>query len=396
MRKMKRLTKGGAAMRKIVIVAFAVAALVLMPLAGYPQSDQDTSAAAPPVAQPLVREGSFAVSLAKSLGMGAPQNEADAENLLASVGIAPKNGWIADYPVTPDVLGDLQEAVVAASDSGRLPMGKDEALKSLQAVADEFGLPVAAAGPGSYTQDNGPPTPYNEENPTAIDNYYYTYGPPVVTYYPPPPDYEYLYAWVPYPFWFGGFFFTGYFCLNDFDRVIVVNHVARVCTNHVFDRRTGAVAPIDPAGRRVERSVSQGSGFASAQARRGAGAIFNRSLERGNARLGESGHVSRGFVRANPGSSRPGEHFQSQVPSGRHYGTQGMRMSRREEGFTFVQHSERQFGTSRSGFARSFRAQPAPERGPSMRLPGRGPGNFSGGASFGGFRGGGFSHRGSR
>jgi hypothetical protein len=382
---MKRLTKGGAAMRKIVIVALAVADLVLMPLAGYPQSDQETSAAAPPVAQPLVREGSFAVSLAKSLDMGAPQNEADAESLLASVGIAPKNGWIADYPVTPDVLGDLQEAVAAASDSGRLPMGKDEALKSLRAVADEFGLPVVAPSSGSYTQNNGPPPPYNEENPMAIDNYYYTYGPPVVTYYLPPPDYEYLYAWVPYPFWFGGFFFTGYFCLHDFDRIIFINHANRVCTNHVLDRRTGTIALIDPAGRRVEGSLSHGSGFASPEARRGAGAIFNRSFERGKARVAESGHVSRGFMSVNPVPSRPGEHFQSQVPSERHYGTQGMRMGRREEGDGFAGSGERVFSSPPSGFARSFRAQPAPERAPSMRFPRSGAGNFSRGASFGGF-----------
>jgi hypothetical protein len=388
-----RLQKGGEAMKSMFAIALTVAALVLMPLAGYPQSDQETSAAAPPVAQPLVREGSFALSLAKALDVGAPQNEADAESLLASVGIAPKNGWIADYPVTPDVLGDLQKALVAASDSGSLPMTKDEALNSLQAVADEFGLPVVAAGSGSYTQQNEPPTPYNTENPTVINDYYYAYGPPVVTYYPPPLDYEYLYAWVPYPFWFGGFFFTGYYCLHDFDTIIVVNHVARVCTNHVFDRRTGITALIDPAGRRVERSFRHEPGFTSAQRRRGAGAILNRSVERAQTRVAEAGRVSRGFMSANPVPSRPGEHFQSQVPSERHYGTQGVRMGRRYVGGTFVRHGERQLGTPRSGFARSSRPLPAPERVPSMRFPGSGPGNFSRSGSFGGFRSSGLGHR---
>jgi hypothetical protein len=383
-------------MRKIVIVALAVAALVLMPLAGYPQSDQETSAAVPPVAPPLVREGSFAMSLVEALNIGIAQNEADAESLLASVGIAPKNGWIADYPVTPDVLGDLQEAVAAASDSGSLPMGRDEALKSLQAVADDFGLPVVAPGSGTYTQNNAPPTPYNEENPAAINDYYYTYGPPVVTYYPPPLDYEYLYAWVPYPFWFGGFFFTGYFCLHDFDRIIVVNHANRTCTNHVFDRRTGTAALIDPAGMRVEGGLSHGSGFASPEARRGAGAIFNRSFERGKVRLAEPGHVSRGFMSSNPGPSRSGKHFRSQVSSERHDGTQAMRIGRREEGGRFAGSPERGFSSPPSGLARSFRPPPAPERASSMRFPSSRTGNFSRRASFGGFRGGGFSHRGSR
>jgi hypothetical protein len=381
-------------MKRMFVIALAVAGLLLLPAAGYPQANQETAAAAPPVAQPLVREGSFAMSLAKALDVGAPQNEADAESLLASVGIAPTNGWIADYPVTPDVLGDLQEAVAAASDSGRLPMTKDEALKSLQAVADEFGLPVVAAGSGSYTQQNEPPTPYNTENPTVINDYYYTYGPPVVTYYPPPPDYQYLYAWVPYPFWFGGFFFTGYFCLQDFDRIIVVNHVAWICTNHVFDRRTGIMALIDPAGRRrVERSLRHEPGFTSPQTRRGAGAILNRSVERAPTRLAGPGHVSRGFIGANPGSSRPGEHFQSRVPSERHYGTRGMRMGRRYEGGTFFRHIERQLGTPRSGFARSFRALPAPERAPSMRFPGGERGHFGRGRSFGEFRSSGLGHR---
>jgi hypothetical protein len=50
--------------------------------------------------------------------------------------------------VTPDVLGDLQEALAGACDSGSLPMGKEEALGSLQAVADDFGLPVAGIGSG--------------------------------------------------------------------------------------------------------------------------------------------------------------------------------------------------------------------------------------------------------
>ncbi len=373
-------------MKRMFVIALAIAGLLLLPAAGYPQATQETVAAAPPpVAQPLVREGSFAISLAKALDIGTPQNEASAESLLASVGIAPRNGWIADYPVTPVVLGDLQTAVAAASDSHRLAMGREEALKSLKAVADEFGLPVVAAGPGSSS------SPYDSENPTVVNNYYYAYGPPVVTYYPPPADYDYLYAWVPYPFWFGGFFFTGFFCLHDFDRIIVVDHAARICTNHVFDRRIGAIAVIDPAGRGFERIVRNESGFRSPQVRRAAGEIFNRSLEREHGRLADAGRVSRGFMGADRGSFGPGEHFQSRVPSERHFG-----------GFNAAGHGERGFGNPpSSGSARSFRPPVPAERAPSMRFPSTGPGNefhggtVSHGGSFGGFHGDGFSHGGS-
>ena len=61
-------------------------------LAGLSQSDQSTSAV-PPVAQPLVREGDFAIGLVKVLEIGIPQKEADAESMLDSAGIAPRNGW---------------------------------------------------------------------------------------------------------------------------------------------------------------------------------------------------------------------------------------------------------------------------------------------------------------
>lgn len=96
----------------------------------------------PPIAQTLIREGDFAVKLAEALKIGQAKSEAEAENMLASVGIAPKNGWIADYPVTPDVIGELQNAIVTAVDSGKLAMKKDEAMKTLQELTAQQGLPV--------------------------------------------------------------------------------------------------------------------------------------------------------------------------------------------------------------------------------------------------------------
>jgi hypothetical protein len=386
---MERLQKGGEAMRRILVIALAIAGLLLLPVAGFSQNVQETAATAPPVAQPLVREGTFAMSLAKALEIGTPQSEADAESLLTSVGIAPKNGWIADYPVTPDVFVSLQEAVVAASESGKLAMGKEEALEKLQSVTDELGLPIVAEGP---VQNVGPPTPYNGENPTAISDYYYDYGPPVVTYYAPPPEFGYLYAWVPYPFWFGGFFFGGYYCLHDFNRIIVVNHSARVCTNHVFDRRTGGIVVIDPAGR--GRSFTHSSGFGSLHARRDAEGIYNRSLERSGAWPAEPHHVSRGFGAVNPAPSGSAERFQSRIPSGRHYSAQQMRTGRTDGDTGFAMNHERTFGGS-PGFARSSGPPAAPERAPSMRFPGSGPGNFNRGESFSGPHGGDFARGGS-
>jgi hypothetical protein len=399
-------------MKRMFVIVLAIAGLILLPVAGYPQPNQGNVAAAPPVAQPLVREGTFAMSLVQALGIGRAQNEADAENLLTSVGIVPRNGWIADYPVTPDVLGDLQTAVAAACDSHQLAMGKEEALKSLQTVADEFGLPIVVSAPGSSV------TPYGSESPTVVDNYYYAYGPPVVTYYAPPPYYQYLYAWVPYPFWFGGFFFTGFYCLHDFDRVIMVNHVARFCTNHVFDRRTGRFALVDPAGRGFGRSFSHESGFASPQARTSAGEIFDRSLEGTHNRFAEPGHGSRGFVGTNPGASAPGEHSPFQVPSERHFGSPGM--AGNYQGGSLAQPRERAlsrsgnefhggpisrgqpFGVTRSGgfdHANSFGGSHANGfHGGSFggfHSGGFHGGDFHGG-SFGGFHGGGFGHGRSR
>jgi hypothetical protein len=71
-----------------------------------------THYAPPPVSAPLVREGDFAIKLNSGLGFGSADDEVEAENRLADAGISPENGWIADYPVTPDVIGELQQAML--------------------------------------------------------------------------------------------------------------------------------------------------------------------------------------------------------------------------------------------------------------------------------------------
>jgi hypothetical protein len=76
--------------------------------------------------------------------LGTAKNEAEAESMLASVGIAPKNGWIADYPLTPDIIGEVRKTIGLALDSGKLAMKKDEALMAVQILIDnQWRMPVA-------------------------------------------------------------------------------------------------------------------------------------------------------------------------------------------------------------------------------------------------------------
>jgi hypothetical protein len=103
---------------------------------------------APPVAQPLVREGDFAIRLAAQLDLGNPADEASAEDILASAGVVPANGWLSDYPVTPQILGQLQESIARAASEGKLPMNAEEATRGLYYLADQMNLPTPAA-PGS-------------------------------------------------------------------------------------------------------------------------------------------------------------------------------------------------------------------------------------------------------
>jgi len=283
-------------------MAMITMALLLLPLNVYAQSDQMPTGP-PPVAQPLVPEGDFALRLATALKAGTPDNEAQAEDMLTSVGIEPRNGWIADYPVTPDIIGELENSVATAADAKKLPMAKDEALKAFQDLTTELGLAVAP-GSGQYAESK-PPTSSDYVSPPVINNYYYEEGPPVVTYYSPPPDYYYLYAWVPYPFWYSGFFFHGFFALRDFHRVVIVGHRRCLVSNHFFDHKTKRVSKIDPGRRRTGETfrtadISHKRGFNSSEGTRGATSIFERSRERVMSRNPNErslGQTPRGFER---------------------------------------------------------------------------------------------------
>ena len=238
----------------------------------------------PPIGQQLIREGTFAVKLGAALGVVTTDDEIEAETRLGDVGIVPRNGWIADYPVTPDIIGELRNAVASAADADKISMTREEALKRLKSVETETALQVTPQTNGK-SEARIPTDSGNYPEPTEVNNYYYTEGPPVVTYYTPPADYYYLYAWVPFPFWCYGFWFPGYFILNDFHRTVVVRNRVEFISNHFNDVRVNRVFRIDPVSRFRGRTyagigVTRSRGFISTGVPRSDRTIFNRSRTR--------------------------------------------------------------------------------------------------------------------
>jgi len=236
-------------MKRLYLSILTAGFLFVMPAMAYAQD-------APPVGQALVREGDYAVELVKALNINTAQGEAGAENALATLGIAPKSGWISDFPVTPDILAKVQKSVGEAVSAGRLPMSWEDAYKALLALNRELGLAVTPADEGQQYAEQP------DTDQSTVDTYYSDEGPPVITYYEPPPDYAYLYAWDPYPFWCDGFWFPGYFILTDFNIVVVDNHHRhhhdgdndrddhwsgiKTVTNHVIDPVSKTAVVIDP------------------------------------------------------------------------------------------------------------------------------------------------------
>ncbi len=210
-------------------------------------SSQETGGP-PPVAQALVREGDFAIKLAETLGLGSPTAEAEAEDLLAKAGVTPLNGWLSDYPVTPQIIGQLEEAISRSTSEGKLPMSSDSAVKGLHAVAVQFDLPTPVQQGQAAAQGFPPPVPESRQNQEVINSYYYDSGPPVITYYSPPYGYVYLYDWVPYPVWWYGYWFPGFYICHDFTTVVVHHNHHAVVSNHFRDLHTGRAGWVDPRG----------------------------------------------------------------------------------------------------------------------------------------------------
>ena len=124
----------------------------------------------PPTEQRLVREGYFAMRLAEALKIGEAKSEAEAESMLALVGIVPKKGWIADYPLTPDVIGELQNAIGEAANSGKIAMNRDEAMKVFQDLIMDIQSQSAQVEP--YAGGQPYPEPYSYPRFYAYPYYY--------------------------------------------------------------------------------------------------------------------------------------------------------------------------------------------------------------------------------
>jgi len=383
---------------KSLLSTLLILVFVLTPVLLYAQTDQ-IPMARPPISQPLVREGTFAINLANELKMGTPTNEAEAESMLSAAGIAPRNGWISDYPVTPDIVGELQTSINEAADAGTLDIGRDAALKSLQDVAAGSGLSVKADTSGRTAPET---TGTNYPDSAVINNYYYDQGPPAVTYYAPPPDYSYLYSWVPYPFWGWGWWFPGFFVLSDFTVVVQSDghhhghghHHGEFVSNHFHDPNTGATSRIDPANRAHGGTFPHGSSrWSSPSAQRGAQAIFNgsRSLTRGggnrsftsrsgSGRVGSASWGNRALV--SPSGSR---RTMSGAQVGRTYGS-SRSYTRYYSGGSFSQAAYRSYrGLASSSMAsRSFGSPPGGGRAFNSFGAGRGSSGAGSRVSFSG------------
>jgi hypothetical protein len=190
---------------KKLIAAGAIVFLFSIPVISYAQPEQNVQKA-PRVSQSPVSEGNFAVKLVEVLKLGTAKNEAEAENILASAGIAPKNGWIPDYPLTPDIIGEVRKGIGVALDSGKIAMAKDEVLLAVQVLIDnEWRMPAAPSEEQAREYGEYPPAVYGD-----YEGGHEPYDYPEPYYYPYPYYYGGYYYPYPYPYFGGGFLIGGF------------------------------------------------------------------------------------------------------------------------------------------------------------------------------------------
>ena len=192
------------------------------------------------IAPSLVRQGDFALRLAQSLGHPAAEDEEGAIRALNALGIHAVDGWTADYPMTPQIVAELRDAVIATAAAGQLNMSLDAAMSAYAELVAEFGLPPPIDLAPGYAGGGGPANRYVPScDGTALGYYYDSFGTPVYTYCRPPPAYLYLYSWVPCGFQWQGRVFTGFFILNHFNRIPPHAHAQHVGHRHRTDGHTG-------------------------------------------------------------------------------------------------------------------------------------------------------------
>ncbi len=209
-----------------------------------PVNTKSSPSGPPPFEQPLVREGEFAVELATALNLTSSRDETAGESYLASINIMPRNGWISDYPMTPDIIAEVRQSAARSSSSGYLQISETDAVGLVDNVSIAMDLPVSAGSVSNseYQSGSAAPAPETSEyvKPSIIEDYYEDNKPPVVTYYPPAVEDANLYARVPSPFLWEGFGFGGFFILVDFNS----HHHHKHITNHVINAN-GTVSRID-------------------------------------------------------------------------------------------------------------------------------------------------------
>jgi hypothetical protein len=212
-----------------------------------------------------------------------------------------------------------------------LTKGTDEALKAFDDICEELGVSISPYTEGEIAE-TPPSGAENYPNPAVINNYYADQGPPVVTYYAPPPGYYSMYSWVPYPFWWVDFWFPGFFVLNDFNRVIIINRRVFIVTNHFHDRHHHRTFRIDPAERFRGRTfpgigAPKRGRFLSTGQPKSSERIFNRVPEqtRPSERGATGGQMKSGDHGGTRGQVKPADHGDGgrQMKSGDHSGTRG-------------------------------------------------------------------------
>ncbi|HIJ76077.1 MAG TPA: hypothetical protein HPP81_05115 [Deltaproteobacteria bacterium] len=383
-------------MKRVLVILFVAAGLVLAPYTGSVNAQSSTSKR-PPIEQPLVSEGEFAVELATALNLTSSHDEAAAENSLAAINIAPRNGWISDYPMTPDIIAEVRESTARSASSGSLSLSEADAARAVDSVSIAMHLPIKVAGE-KYTDESSssseyqsnqaapPPEVSEYETPADVEQYYDENGPPIVSYYPPPWEYDYLYAWVPWPFWWDGFGFGGYFILNDFHR----HHHHHWFTNHVRNA-DGTVSRVNA----VTRATGRGTGHSSTLSRTNRPTQGSR-LGSANAQAGARAIMNRQNELRNPVAARRNMHSSESTGSGR---TMGQGGDSRSPSFSGRTSSGAQSGRSSSG-AQSGRSSSGSGSGGGSHDSGGGGfggggggsgggGGFGGGGGGGGFGGGG-------